>query len=600
MKRVAAGSLVALIVAGLAVPAADARRGSAQRYVVVYEHGVGVAKAKRAVGAIGGRVLSTRPALRLMLVSGSRSGFQRAAFRSRALRGAVINQAIGRTASARESSADGSKPDPIEHEGRGGGTGGVTVRDPSPGSLVEPLADWQWDMRMIGATPSGSYGTELGSKGVIVAVIDTGIDGSHPDIAPNFNKSLSRNWTTDIPLIDGKCESDPDHSCQDPNDVDEDGHGTHVAGTIASPINGLGIAGVAPNVTLVNDRAGQDSGFFFLWETVNALTYAGNIGADVANMSFYTDPWQYNCPSGHPATNPLSGQPTDSAEAQAEQDLILDVVQDAVDYAVGKGVTLVAAAGNFHSNLDNGKIDDTSPDHPPGAESVRVVTDWCRDMPTEADGVISVSSVGPTGAKADYSNYGAGEETGGEGDDPAGEIDVAAPGGYFRDGFGTSLYRTPETEILAPYPLGVARAAHEVDGAGKPTTPFVVRDCTAAKAIAQAKPSPQPTPLTDCSYYQLIQGTSMASPHAAGVAALIVSRYGTPDTERGGLTMDPAAVRERLRATATNHACPDPATVDYTIVGRPASWNATCEGTLDYNGFYGDGIVNALAAVSGG
>jgi len=59
--------------------------------------------------------------------------------------------------------------------------------------------------------------------------------------------------------------------------LDEDGHGTHVASTIAAPINGIGMAGVAPNVTLVNLRAGQDSGFFFLGPTVDALTYAGGI-----------------------------------------------------------------------------------------------------------------------------------------------------------------------------------------------------------------------------------------------------------------------------------------------------------------------------------
>jgi subtilisin family serine protease len=508
------------------------------------------------------------------------------------LRGAVRNQVIGRTAAAAD------KPDPIEHEGRGGGSGGVTVRDPGAGGLVEPLAGWQWDMRMIGATADRSYATELGSKGVIVAVIDTGIDGSHPDIAPNFDKALSRNWTTDIPLIDGTCVSDPDHSCDDPNDVDEDGHGTHVAGTIASPINGLGMAGVAPGVTLVNDRAGQDSGFFFLWETVSALKYAGDIGADVANMSFFTDPWQYNCPGDHPATDPATGQPEDTASEKAEQAMILDDVQAAVDYAIGHDVTLVAAAGNDHNDLDGTKIDVESPDYPPGTNAARVVTDWCRDMPTEADGVISVSSVGPSGAKADYSNYGAGEETGGTGDDPAGEIDVAAPGGYFRDFFGTPAFRVPENEILGPYPLTVARAAHEVDGAGKPKSEFVVRDCSAEKTISKAKPSPQPSPITDCAYYQLIQGTSMASPHAAGVAALIVSRFGTADAQHGGLTMDPAAVRERLRATASNHACPVPATVDYTIVGRPASWTATCLGTPEYNGFYGDGIVNAAAAVS--
>jgi lantibiotic leader peptide-processing serine protease len=211
--------------------------------------------------------------------------------------------------------------------------------------------------------------------------------------------------------------------------------------------------------------------------------------------------------------------------------------------------------------------------------------------------VISVSAVGPTGAKADYSNYGAGEETGGTGDDPSGEIDVAAPGGYFRDGFGTSQYRQPSNEILGPYPTAIGVAAHEISGSGKPTSEFVVRDCTAEKQNAQSQPSPTPDSITDCSYYQLIQGTSMASPHAVGVAALIVSKYGTPDLVHGGLTMDPAEVRAKLRDTATNHACPNPPTVDYTVVGRPASWTATCEGSLEYNGFYGDGIVSAAAAV---
>ena len=45
----------------------------------------------------------------------------------------------------------------------------------------------------------------------------------------------------------------------------------------------------------MNLRAGQDSGFFFLQPTVDALTYAGRNGIDVVNMSFFTDPWLYNC-----------------------------------------------------------------------------------------------------------------------------------------------------------------------------------------------------------------------------------------------------------------------------------------------------------------
>ena len=115
---------------------------------------------------------------------------------------------------------------------------------------------------------SGSYADNQAAQGVLVGIIDTGIDGSHPDIAPNFDRALSRNFVTDMPVIDGPCEAP---SCVDPADEDDDGHGTHVAGTIGSPINGLGIAGVAPNVTLVNIRAGQDSGFFFLEATLEAL-----------------------------------------------------------------------------------------------------------------------------------------------------------------------------------------------------------------------------------------------------------------------------------------------------------------------------------------
>jgi hypothetical protein len=91
----------------------------------------------------------------------------------------------------------------------------------------------------------------------------------------------------------------------------------------------------------------------------------------------------------------------------------------------------------------------------------------------------------------------------------------------------------------------------------------------------------------------------MAAPHATGVAALIVSRFGRPDG--GGLAMDPDRVEKILRETAANHPCPEQATIDYTIPGRdrPESWNATCSGDTERNSIWGDGIVDALAAVSG-
>ena len=141
-------------------------------------------------------------------------------------------------------------------------------------------------------------------------------------------------------------------SCVDPPNVDDDGHGTHVASTIGSPINGIGIAGVAPNVTLVNLRAGQDSGYFFLQPTVDALTYAGDIGIDVVNMSYYVDPWLFNC----------TDNPADMPADQAEQRTIITAVQRALDYAHRKGVTLVAAAGNEAIDYTKASVDESSPD----------------------------------------------------------------------------------------------------------------------------------------------------------------------------------------------------------------------------------------------
>ena len=92
----------------------------------------------------------------------------------------------------------------------------------------------------------------------------------------------------------------------------------------------------------------------------------------------------------------------------------------------------------------------------------------------------------------------------------------------------------------------------------------------------------------------------MASPHAVGVAALIVSQYGDREggRPRGQRGMNPRNVERILSATATNHACPDPALISYADVGRPAEFDALCEGSTANNSIWGDGIVDALAAVT--
>ena len=427
---------------------------------------------------------------------------------------------------------------------------------------AEPLAGLQWDMSMMHATAGGSYGKQPGDKGVLVGILDTGVDGTHPDLAPNFDAALSRNFVTDIPAIDGACEHP---SCIDPVNEDDDGHGTHVAGTIGAALNGLGIAGVAPNVTLVNIRAGQDSGFFFLQPTLDALTYAANNGIDVVNMSYFIDPWLYNC----------AANPADTPAQQLEQRTIIAATNRALDYADSHGVTLIAAEGNENTDIGNPTSDDTSPDYPPGTSYHRVVDNSCLTMPTEGHHVIAVGAIGPTSMKADYSNWGV-ERTA-----------VTAPGGYFRDFFGTPQFRTVENLILSTYPQSLAIANGDLNPDGSSNTPFVVRHCK--------------TGTTTCAYYQYLQGTSMAAPHAVGVAALIVSQYGHPDGGRksGQLTLKPKDVEKKLENSATDHACPDPPTISYADVGRPPAFDALCTGTTDFNSIWGDGIVDALAAVTG-
>jgi subtilisin family serine protease len=571
VATLAAAVLIALP-AGATPAETDAGDGGAHSYLVLYADGASSADGRAAVADAGGAVVDENAAIGLAEVTSSNASFLAEVRQSDAVKLASRNRSVG---TAQPGMGHKFKDETLDEEraARQGTAGAVPAIDAEVAG--EPLSSLQWDMQMINATPEGSYAVQPGDPGVLVGVIDTGIDGAHPDIAPNFVAALSQNFTEDIPAIDGPCAEDPDGSCADPNDVDENGHGTHVAGTIAAPIDGFGMAGVAPGVKLVNLRAGQDSGYFFVEESTSAITYAADNGIDVVNMSFYIDPWLYNCPSAEDYLKADKGHPT--TEELAEQATILAAVNEAVEYAHDRNVTLVAAAGNSFTDLSDPQREDaSSPDFALDDQGGfldlahdRRLTSDCLDLPNEAPHVLSVSSVGPSGQKADYSNYG------------IDEIDVAAPGGWFRDGLGTGTYRTPENMILGPYPEGVGRAEGQIDDAGEPTNPFVVKQCAGS----------------DCAYYQWIQGTSMASPHAVGVVALIVSEYGDVDAVHGGLTMSPDLVRDVLKGTAADHECTE---FNYARVGRtPASdWNFTCEGSAQYSNVYGDGIIDALAAVS--
>jgi subtilisin family serine protease len=528
---------------------------SSGEFVVAFDAG-DAAAAQRAVRRAGGTIVDVNEAVNIALVSADKAA-ARQLRKAGVLTAVVRNHAVGTTRPGMPHRFAAERP---TARMRATFPAGDDVGRRRRGHRAEPLADRQWNMEMIGATPDEAHRRATG-RGVTVAIIDTGVDASHPDIGPNFSRRLSRNFTMDIPAVDGPCEVP---TCIDPADVDDNGHGTHVAGIVGAARNRLGVGGVAPDAKLVNVRAGQDSGYFFVYETVAALTYAGDARLDVANMSFFTDPWLWNCAS---RSDYISGTVSDAEIA--EQAFIRSTVLAAVEYAHERGVTLVAAAGNSHFNLALAVRPDTiSPDYPPGSERPRVVTDNCLDLPSEAPQVIGVSSVGPSTTKSDFSNYG------------NNEVEVSAPGGWFRDGFALGA-GSPRNMILSSYPRHVALAEELIDENGEPTDDFTVVDCRRGL----------------CGVYTYLQGTSMASPHVAGVAALVIEEHGRGNPRRG-FSMNPDRVRSIIENTANDHACPAGGVEIYTDEGRPPDWNAVCEGTTDDNGLYGEGIVDAARAVA--
>ncbi|MEV1285960.1 S8 family serine peptidase [Micromonospora sp. NPDC049679] len=554
-RRFTAGAVATatalVMVATVPTGAATAAPTRSTEYTVVSADGVSADAALAAITAAGGTVVSRTDGVGLFQVVSDRSDFAKRAADSAVLVGAAERKAIGHAPKARL-----EKVEREELQAAAKTAGKNNRRGPVK---ADPLDDKLWGLEMLRATAARAV--EPGDRRVTVGVMDTGLDASNPDLAANFNWALSKNFAKDLPDVDGPCEV---ASCVDAVGTDDNGHGTHVAGTIGAAANGVGLSGVAPKVSLVELKTGQDSGYFFLDSVVNALVYAADKGIDVVNMSFYVDPWAFNC----------LNNPADSAEEQAAQQATIKGMRRALDYAHARGVTLVGALGNNHEDLGAPRTDSSSPNYGGTPHDRPIDNSTCWDLPVEGPHVIGVSSLGPSGKKSDFSNYG------------VEQISVAAPGGWARDGFGTPSYLAAGNRILSSYPVKVLKEEGLVDADGNivPGNEGVVfKECQ-----------------TDgrCGYYTYLQGTSMASPHAAGVASLIVSRFGRPDFRRGGLTLSPDLVEHQLLRTAAEHACPEPRLQTYTNEGRSAEFNALCEGDENFNGFYGYGIVDAYAAVT--
>ncbi len=507
-----------LLLVGVALVAlAFAAVANAARYTVVYKSGQSAA-ATKAIAQAGGSVVVDNKIVGVATARSSTAGFAAALRTSSAIVGVGNEGFFYQGEEAEAAAPPGTFPSvPTVATGCG------QQYQPPGGTGVgpDPLSVCQWDMRMINASPTGSYAVNQGA-GATVGIMDTGLDAFHPDIAPNLDQNLSCSFIKpgnptaqpqEIAPLGRACGPANQSKWQDYN-----GHGTHVGGTVAAPINGVGVAGVAPAATLVTVKAGTAEGYFFTQEVVDALTYSGEVRLDAVNMSFFADPWLFNCHN------------------DKDQQAIIKAISRAAQYAHSNGVVLVASAGNESEDLDHPGVDVISPDFPPGSEIERDVGNNCIVLPAELPWVNTVSAVGPQKRLSFYSSYG------------NSKVDVTAPGG---------------SSDQAPNPFGRVLNAWsstaDFTAGGNPTR--TVEDCT-------------PT----CVYYAWIQGTSMASPHAAGVAALI--RSADPD-------LPPTAVEARMQQTAMAMYCPE--------------GDDRCLGSSNANGnpqtsFYGNGLVDALAA----
>ena len=441
-KVIGAVSAAALAVGLMGVAVAPAAAsGPESTYLVLAPQGKSTKAAEARVAAAGGTVVAAYNQIGVLVAKSTNTAFA-GAVAGAGVESVASTDGLGTTLiddeSSRRSTRPRSRPPATRRPSRCGARSGTwrrsTCRPRTPSRPATRRSSWACSTRA--STPT------------------------HPDLATQVAKDQSASCIGGV--------VDTSDAAWSPTTSD---HGTHVAGTIAAAINGVGIAGVAPGVKVASVKVVNDDGFIFPEAAVCGYLWAADHGMPVTNNSYFIDPWEFNCVND-PRQRP-----------------VWQAVQRALNYSTAKGTLTVASAGNSNVDLQHKFIDSSSPNDGSYPVEDRTITGACRDLPAEAPGVVTVSAVGPTEQKSYYSSYG------------QGVVDVTAPGGDTR-------FRTG----------GAASHRHR------------------RRALDHVHPATS-------NGWGYKQGTSMAGPHAAGVAAL--ARLGAPGHEGGPARRRSSSARRR-------------------------------------------------------
>ncbi|MFC0623150.1 S8 family peptidase [Kribbella deserti] len=385
----AAAALVSLAVPPAAhavtfpVDSATALSGTAggAHFAVLVPPGAALGAAERAVAANAGQVVQRWPQIGVVIARSQRADFAASVRRQPGIESAGATRNLAELGVSQHGV---SKPPQFSKLNQA--TTPVARVTPAAKATTagEPLAANQWNMRLIGADRANEI--SLGNRAVLVGILDSGIDSSHPDLAPNLDKSASVDCGTDgVP-------DTTEAAWQDPF-----GHGTHVAGIVAAAKNGIGVAGVAPGVRIAAIKVGNPDGYIYPESAICGYIWAAEHQVDIANASFSIDPWYFWC------------------DSDPDQRAVSTAIHRAISYATSKSVALVASLGNNNADLAHDVVDTLSPNN--GTPVTRTTDSSCKQLPVEASGVTGVSSVGAFKDRYYNSNYG------------TGVVDLTAPGG---------------------------------------------------------------------------------------------------------------------------------------------------------------------------